>query len=84
MTLIQDAAHVDVLMHHQGISAHIVGLHDPVQHAMDPVEVTEEIDGTRHRGGKVQQEMREHDHVGVHPDDGPRGLDIRLQQPCIQ
>ena len=37
--LAEDTAHVDVLVHHQGVGANEVRLHDPVEDAMEPGEV---------------------------------------------
>lgn len=49
---IEDSAHVDVLMHHGGARARLVGLHDPVQDAVGPVKLSKKVDraGKRWRG----------------------------------
>lgn len=49
----QNTAHVDVLVHHQRVAADIVGLHDPVQEAMEPGEVVVQVDGAGDDSGEV-------------------------------
>lgn len=66
---LQDPAHVDMLVHHEGVRAHVVGLHDPVQDTVRPVEVSEQEDCTGDRGCEIQQQVGEHHHVGVNAHD---------------
>lgn len=44
---IQDTSHMDVLVHHEGVSTHVADLHDGVQDAMDPRESPKEEQRTR-------------------------------------
>lgn len=56
----EDTAHVDVLVAHERIGAHVPRLHDPVQEAMDPGEVVEEIHSAGNGRCEVENQMCEH------------------------
>lgn len=79
--LVEDAAAVDVLVHHQRVGAGVGDLHDGVHDAVDPGEVVEEPQGRRHRGGEVQDHVGEHDDVRLDAHDGLAQLDVGLEQP---
>lgn len=81
---LQDAAHVDVLVHHQRVGADVVRLHDPMQDSVDPAKMPEQHDGAGHGGGEVQQQMGQHHDVGFHAHKAPRRADVRLQDPSMQ
>lgn len=49
----EDAAHVDMLVHHEGVGAHVVGLHDPVEDTMEPGEMVVQIDRAGDDGGEI-------------------------------
>lgn len=78
---VEDASHVDVLMHHERVRTDVRRLHDAVQDGVDPGEVIEEERGAGHRRGEVEQEVSEHDDVCLNADDGPSSADVRVQHP---
>ena len=80
---VQNAAHVDVLVHHQRVRAHVPPLHQQVQHAVQPAEAVEEQHRARHGGAEVQQQVCEHRHVCLDPDKPPRPGDVRPDQPLL-
>lgn len=41
--LVEDAAHMDVLVHEEGVWAHVVELDGGVEDAVPPVEVVEQV-----------------------------------------
>ena len=80
---VEDAAHVDVLVHHEGVGAHVAALHDGVEDAMDPGEAPEQEQCTWDRRGKVEQQMGEHDNVGLDTDNGAGDLQVRIEDPLL-
>lgn len=82
--LAEDASHVNVLMHHEGIRAHITDLHEAVDEGVNPPELVKEQRGARDRRGKVQQQVRDHDDVCLNSNDGARNADVGLQNPLIE
>lgn len=60
---------MDVLVHHEGVGAGEPKLHEHVGDAVDVVEVAEEHDGARYREGEVENQVGEHDDVGLVADD---------------
>lgn len=83
--LVEDAALVNVLVHHQRIGTGIRRLHQEMQDAMNPGECAEEqVDSTRNGCGKVEQQMREHHHICVKPDDRLGDADVVPQDILIE
>lgn len=41
--LVQNTPHVDVLVHEQGVRAHVVKLHSGVEYTVPPAEVVEQV-----------------------------------------
>lgn len=67
----QDATHVDVLVHHQRVGAHVPAVEDGVEDGVRPGEADkEEIHGGRDSGGKVDEEVGDHQNVGWYADEG--------------
>lgn len=54
----KNSSHVNVLVHHESICSHVIGLHDPVKNSMDPIEVVKQKNGAWNGCSKVQEEMR--------------------------
>lgn len=67
--LVQNTAHVDVLVHHERVGAHVVELHGGVQRAVPPVEVVEEVYGRGNASEEVEEQVGEHNHIGLDADD---------------
>lgn len=83
--LVQDTAHMNVLVHHQRVGAHVGQLHQRVQDSVNPSKgAKEEESGTRDRGGKVQQQVRQHHHICLDPHNGPGGLNVVLQHVLVE
>lgn len=82
--LAEDASHVDVLVHHEGIRAHITDLHKAVDKSVNPPEPVKEEGSARDRRGKVQQQVRDHHDVRLNPNDRARNADVGLQNPLIE
>lgn len=80
----QDAAHVYVLVHHQGIGTHIEPLPHSMQQPVPPVEIIEQVYRRGYRGREVQQQMRGHNDIGFDTDNGARPPDIRVDNPLPQ
>lgn len=79
--LVQDAAAVDVLVHHERVGAGVGDLHDGMHDAVDPGEMVEEPQGRWYRGGEVQDHVCEHDDVRLDANDRLAQLDVGLEQP---
>lgn len=80
----QNASLVDMLVLHQGVGPDVIHLHDEMAHGMDIGEVPEKIQRTGHQRGEVDEEMRNHDHVGLVSDNFTSMSDIWLQNVPIQ
>ena len=58
ISLREDAALVDVLVHHQRVGPSVRELHRSVEDAVDPVETTVEQDGAWYGCREIEDEMR--------------------------
>ena len=76
--LVEDAAHVDVLVHHERVGAHVVQLHERVERAVPPLEVVEEVDCRGYARREVEEQMGEHDNVGVDAHDRTPPSHVRV------
>ena len=56
-TLVEDATHMNMLVHHEGVGAHVGDLHDKMQDAMNPSEVVEEENSAGNGSEDVKQKM---------------------------
>lgn len=81
--LAEDPAHVDVLVHHEGVGADKVRLHDPVEDAMEPSEVVVEVESARDESREVDNEVIEHHDISLDADHLAGYIEIRLQQPFV-
>lgn len=54
-TTVENPTHVYMLVHHQGVCAHVVELHCEMKQAVDPRESPEEKHGTWDRRNEVEQ-----------------------------
>ncbi|TKW51113.1 hypothetical protein CTA1_12224 [Colletotrichum tanaceti] len=80
----EDAAHVDVLVHHEGVGADVVELHGHVQRAVDVAETAEQQQGARHGGGQVEEQVGEHQDVGLVADDAARPGHVRQDDVPVE
>lgn len=74
----KNASHVNVLMHHEGIRAHIADLHKAVNKSVNPPEPVKEKRSAWDRCGKVQQQVRDHHDVCLNSNDGARSANVGL------
>lgn len=65
-------------MSQEGVGAHVPALHEAVEHSVPPVEVGEQVDGRGYGGGHVEQEMCDHDDIGLDSDDSASPLHVGL------
>ena len=80
----QDAPLVNMLVLHQGISADIVTLHGNVKDSMRISKMTKEQQSTRHGGGEVEDEVRDHDHIRLMADNLSSLSNIRLPKGLVE
>ena len=79
----QDAAHVDVLVHHERVGAHVVELHGEVEEGVRVGEAVEEVEGGGNRGAEVEEEVRHEDDVGRMPHEARGVRDVGAQYVCV-
>ena len=82
--LVQDAAHVDMLVHHQGVCAHGPALHSHMENSMPPVEIVEQVNCGRVACGQVQEEMTEHNDISVDAHYSASPTDVGVDNPFSQ
>lgn len=83
-SLLENAAHMNLLVHHKRVGAHVAQLHYKMQYSVDPGEIPEEKNGAGNGGGKVEQQVREHDNICLDAHDGACESDVGLQQPRVE
>lgn len=69
VVFLENAASVNVLVHHERVRARIRHLHHKMQDAMEPGEMVKEPKGRGHRSGEVEDEVGEEDDIGLDADD---------------
>lgn len=80
----EDTSHVNVLMHHEGVCAHITDLHKAMNKSVNPPEPVKEEGGAWDGRGEVQQQVRNHHDVCLNSNDGARNADVGLKNPLIE
>lgn len=75
---------MNVLVHEQGVRAHVVELHSRMQHAVPPVKVVEKVQRGRNAGAEVDEKVCDHDHIGLCSDDTFRPVDVGIDDPLAQ
>lgn len=75
---------MNVLVHHEGVGANIVRLHEPVGNAVYPGKMAVQPYGAWHGGCKVQQKMGEHHHVCFDADEFASQIDVWLEETGVK
>lgn len=82
--LIQNTPHVNVLVHQESVRTHVVELHSRVKDTVPPVEVVKQVKRGWNARAKVGEKMRDHDYIGLSPDNTLCPMDIRVDDPFSQ
>lgn len=80
----EDAPHVNVLVHHKAVGAHIIELHSEVENSMNIGEVVEEKASTRHQGSEVENQMCQHYHISLVAHDILCPDKVMTKHPVVQ